>query len=93
MPERKKGDRKRATDLNKMERAEEDERKVIKKPISRKATASYEDPFFRKGDVTGNPKKFDDPILGKPDPSKFDDPILGTDKLDKIKKPTDDDLK
>ena len=48
---------------------------------------NFEDPFFRKGDDVS----FDDPILAKPDTTKFDDPLLATDKLDSIKKPTDDD--
>ena len=64
MPERKKGDRKRGIDRNKMERAEKDERQFIE-------------------ELNG---------VMKPNIA-FDKPITTTDKLEKIKKPTDDDLK
>ena len=93
MAERKKGDRSRLHQKDMGGRAkqqeEEEEVQPVKKRITRKTTDSYEDPFFRKGDDVS----FDEPIIAKPDPTKFDEPIIATDKLDSIKKRTDDDLK
>ena len=86
MAKRKKGDRKLPISRQKMERAEEDERKIIKNPTEGTKSGLLEPLITRR-------EAFDDPIIAKPDPTKFDDPIIATDKLDSIKKPTDDDLK